>query len=118
MAASPSCGAALDLLRGSLFGRGSHDRLQPDRPPRAPLRVLPSMIDQGVIVLVEGQSGRTCFRRRNGRARLESGGVDPIVSLAGKLAPLFGIFFLIILVEGLFLGGVLQIPFRGEVPLM
>src|SRR6267154_91509 len=52
------------------------------------------------------------------RAWLESAGGDPIIALAGKLAPMFGIFFLIMLVEVLFLEGVLQIPFRGDVPLL
>src|SRR5207253_6567973 len=39
-------------------------------------------------------------------------------ALAGKLAPLFRIFLLIMLAEPLFLEGVLEIPFRGDLPLM
>jgi len=69
------------------------------------------------------QPGRRLFSRigippsrRAGLAR--SAGGDPVVALVGKLAPLFGIFFLIMLAEALFLEGVLQIPFRGDVPLL
>jgi len=51
-------------------------------------------------------------------AWLESAGGDAVTALAGKLAPLFCIFFLIMLAEPLFLEGVLQIPFRGDLPLM
>src|SRR6201999_4014911 len=52
------------------------------------------------------------------RAWLESAGGDPVVALAGKLAPLFGIFVVIMLAETLFLEGVLRITFRGDLPLM
>jgi ABC-2 type transport system permease protein len=71
-----------------------------------------------VITLAAGYSVGSEFRRRDARAWLESAGGDPIVALVGKLAPLFGIFVLIMLVEVLFLEGVLQIPFRGDVPLL
>src|SRR6476619_2382318 len=71
-----------------------------------------------VITLAAGYSVGSEFRRRDARAWLESAGGDPIVALVGKLAPLFGIFCLIMLAEALFLEGVLQIPFRGDVPLL
>jgi ABC-2 type transport system permease protein len=82
------------------------------------LRALLPMIIHVVITLAAGYSVGSEFRRRDARAWLESAGGDPIVALAGKLAPLFGIFILIMLVEPLFLEGVLEIPFRGDVPLM
>jgi ABC-2 type transport system permease protein len=82
------------------------------------LRALLPMIIHVVITLAAGYSVGSEFRRRDARAWLESAGGNPIVALAGKLAPLFGIFFLIMLVEPLFLEGVLQIPFKGDVPLM
>ncbi len=41
-----------------------------------------------------------------------------LIALVGKLAPLFVIFFVIMLAEALFLEGVLEIPFQGDVPLM
>jgi ABC-2 type transport system permease protein len=82
------------------------------------LRALLPMIIHVVITLAAGYSVGSEFRRRDARAWLESAGGDPVVALAGKLAPLFCIFFLIMLVEPLFLEGVLQIPFRGDLPLM
>jgi ABC-2 type transport system permease protein len=82
------------------------------------LRALLPMIIHVVITLAAGYSVGSEFRRRDAREWLESAGGDPVVALVGKLAPLFGIFFLIILAEPLFLEGVLKISFRGDVPLM
>jgi ABC-2 type transport system permease protein len=82
------------------------------------LRALLPTIIHVVITLAAGYSVGSEFRRRGARAWLESAGGDPVVALAGKLAPLFCIFSLIMLVEPLFLEGVLQIPFRGDLPLM
>jgi ABC-2 type transport system permease protein len=79
------------------------------------LRALLPMIIHVVITLAAGYSVGSEFRRRDARAWLESAGGDPVVALAGKLAPLFGIFFLIMLAEPLFLEGVLQIHFQGDV---
>jgi ABC-2 type transport system permease protein len=82
------------------------------------LRALLPMIIHVVITMAGGYAVGSEFRRRNAREWLESAGGDPVTALVGKLAPLFGIFFLIMLAEPLFLEGVLQIPFRGDVPLM
>ncbi len=82
------------------------------------LRALLPMIIHVVITLAAGYSVGSEFRRRDARAWLESAGGDPVVALVGKLAPLFGIFFLIMLAEPLFLEGVLEIPFKGDLPLM
>ena len=82
------------------------------------LRALLPMIIHVVITLAAGYAVGSEFRRRNARAWLESAGGDPVVALVGKLAPLFCIFFLIMLAEILVLEGVLQIPFKGDVPLM
>jgi ABC-2 type transport system permease protein len=82
------------------------------------LRALLPTIIHVVITLAAGYSVGSEFRRRDARAWLESAGGDPVVALAGKLAPLFGIFVLIMLAEPFVLEGVLQIPFRGDVPLM
>jgi len=82
------------------------------------LRTLMPMIIHVVITLAAGYSVGSEFRRRDAREWLESAGGDPLVALVGKLAPLFGIFVLIMLAESLFLEGVLQIPFRGDLPLM
>ena len=82
------------------------------------LRTLMPMIIHVVITLAAGYSVGSEFRRRDAREWLESAGGDPVVALVGKLAPLFGIFVLIMLAESLFLEGVLQIPFKGDLPLM
>jgi ABC-2 type transport system permease protein len=82
------------------------------------LRALLPTIIHVVITLAAGYSVGSEFRRRDARAWLESAGGDPVVALAGKLAPLFCIFLLIMLAEPLFLEGMLQIPFRGDLPLM
>jgi ABC-2 type transport system permease protein len=82
------------------------------------LRALLPMIIHVVITLAAGYSVGSEFRRRDARAWLESAGGDPLVALVGKLAPLFGIFFLIMLAEPLVLEGLLQIAFKGDVPLV
>jgi ABC-2 type transport system permease protein len=82
------------------------------------LRALLPMIIHVVITLAAGYSVGSEFRRRDARAWLASAGGDPVVALVGKLAPLFGIFFLIMLAESFFLEGVLKISFKGDVPLM
>jgi ABC-2 type transport system permease protein len=82
------------------------------------LRALLPMIIHVVITLAAGYSVGSEFRRRDARAWLESAGGDPVIALVGKLAPLFGIFFLIMLAEPFFLEGALEIPFKGDLPLM
>jgi ABC-2 type transport system permease protein len=82
------------------------------------LRALLPTIIHVVITLAAGYSVGSEFRRRNAREWLESAGGDPVTALVGKLAPLFGIFFLIMLAEPLVLEGVLHVPFRGDLPLM
>src|SRR3984957_1766470 len=82
------------------------------------LRALLPTIIHVVITLAAGYSVGSEFRRRDARDWLECAGGDPVVALVGKLAPLFVIFFVIMLAEPLFLEGVLQIPFRGDVPLI
>ncbi|MET4385970.1 ABC-2 type transport system permease protein [Bradyrhizobium sp. F1.4.3] len=82
------------------------------------LRALLPTIIHVVITLAAGYSVGSEFRRRDARAWLASAGGDPVVALVGKLAPLFCIFFLIMLAEPLVLEGVLEIPFRGDLPLM
>ncbi|KJC56056.1 ABC transporter [Bradyrhizobium sp. LTSPM299] len=82
------------------------------------LRALLPTIIHVVITLAAGYSVGSEFRRRDARAWLESAGGDPVVALVGKLAPLFGVFFLIMLAVPLLLEGMLQISFKGDLPLM
>jgi ABC-2 type transport system permease protein len=81
------------------------------------LRALLPMIIHVVITLAAGYSVGSEFRRRDARAWLASAGGNPIVALVGKLAPLFAIFLLIMLSESFVLEGILQIPFRGDLPM-
>jgi ABC-2 type transport system permease protein len=58
------------------------------------------------------------FSQRSMRAWLACAGGNPIVALAGKLAPLFAIFFIIMLSTPLILEGLLGISFKGDTPMM
>ena len=82
------------------------------------LRALLPTIIHIVITLAAGYSVGSEFRRRDARAWLESAGGNPVVALVGKLTPLFGIFVLIMFAEPFVLEGVLDIPFKGDVPLL
>ena len=82
------------------------------------LRALLPTIIHIVITLAAGYSVGSEFRRRDARAWLESAGGNPVIALVGKLTPLFCIFVLIMLAEPFVLEGVLQIPFKGDVPLL
>jgi ABC-2 type transport system permease protein len=82
------------------------------------LRALLPTIIHVVITLAAGYSVGSEFRRRDARAWLASAGGDPVVALAGKLAPLFAIFVLIMLAVPLVLEGVLEVPFKGDLPLL
>src|ERR1700759_1385738 len=82
------------------------------------LRALLPTIIHVVITLAPGYSVGSEFRRRNAKEWLESAGGDPLVALAGKLAPLFFIFFVIMLAQTLFLEGVLRISFKGDLVLI
>ncbi|HKA80159.1 MAG TPA: ABC transporter permease, partial [Xanthobacteraceae bacterium] len=72
-----------------------------------------------VMALAAGYAVGSEFRRRSMRTWLACAGGNPIVALAGKLAPLFGIFFLMmLLLLPLILEGLFEISFRGDVPMM
>src|SRR5262249_46309093 len=49
---------------------------------------------------------------------LACAGGNPIVALAGKLAPPFALFFVIMLLVPLILGGLLGVLFKGNTPVM
>ncbi|HVD73251.1 MAG TPA: ABC transporter permease [Xanthobacteraceae bacterium] len=82
------------------------------------LRALLPMVIHAVIGLAAGYSVGSEFRRRSMRAWLACAGGNPIVALAGKLAPLFAIFLVIMLAVPLVLEGLFEIPFKGDVPMM
>jgi ABC-2 type transport system permease protein len=82
------------------------------------LRTLLPMVIHVIIAISAGYSVGSEFRRRNMRTWLACAGGNPIVALAGKLAPLFGIFFAIMLTLPLILEGLLGISFKGNVPMI
>lgn len=79
------------------------------------LRALLPVVIHIVITLAAGYSVGSEFQRRSMRTWLECAGGNPIVALAGKLAPLFAIFFLIMLSVPLILEGFFGISFKGDV---
>ena len=82
------------------------------------LRSLLPTIIHAVIALAGGYAVGSEFRRRSMRTWLACAGGNPVIALAGKLAPLFAIFFLIMLAVPLVLEGLLEIPFKGDVPMV
>jgi ABC-2 type transport system permease protein len=82
------------------------------------LRTLLPMVLHVIVTLAAGYVVGSEFRRRSMRSWLVCAGGNPIVALAGKLAPLCGIFFLIMLSVPLILEGILGIPFKGNLPMM
>jgi ABC-2 type transport system permease protein len=82
------------------------------------LRALLPVVLHAVMALAAGYSVGSEFRRRSVRAWLACAGHKPIAALAGKLAPLFAIFFCIMLCVPLVLEGMFDISFKGNVPMV
>jgi ABC-2 type transport system permease protein len=82
------------------------------------LRALLPVIIHVIIALAAGYAVGSEFRRRSMRDWLACAGGNPIVALTGKLAPLFAIFFVMMLSVVLILEGLLGISFKGDVPMM
>jgi ABC-2 type transport system permease protein len=82
------------------------------------LRALLPVVLHVVIALAAGYSVGSEFRRRSMRTWLACAGGNPIVALAGKLAPLFGIFVVLMLSLALILEGLFGISFRGDAAMM
>src|SRR6202035_2594230 len=82
------------------------------------LRALLPMVIHAVIALAAGYAVGSEFRRRSMRTWLACAGGNPIIALAGKLAPLFAIFFFIMLSVPLILEGMFDISFKGNVPMI
>ena len=82
------------------------------------LRTLLPMVLHVIIAIAAGYAVGSEFSRRSMRTWLACAGGNPIVALAGKLAPLFGIFLVLALSEALILEGLLGIGFKGDVPMI
>jgi len=82
------------------------------------LRALLPMVIHVIMAISAGYVVGSEFRRRSMRAWLACAGGNPVVALAGKLAPLFAIFFLIMLSVALIIEGAFEISFKGDVPMI
>jgi len=82
------------------------------------LRSLLPMVLHVVIAISAGYAVGSEFRRRSLRAWFKCAGGNPIVALGGKLAPLFAVFFLMLMVIAIIIDGLFGIAFRGDVRMM
>src|SRR5215472_14796732 len=82
------------------------------------LRALLPMVIHVIVALAAGYAVGSEFRRRSMRSWLACAGGNPIVALTGKLAPLFAIFFVIMLATPLSLEGLIGVEFKGDLPMM
>jgi ABC-2 type transport system permease protein len=82
------------------------------------LRALLPVVIHVIIALSAGYAVGSEFHRRSMPNWLACAGGNAIVALTGKLAPLFVIFFVMMLSVVLILEGLLGISFRGDVPMM
>jgi ABC-2 type transport system permease protein len=82
------------------------------------LRTLLPMVLHVVVAIAAGYAVGSEFRRRSMRGWLACAGGNPVVALAGKLAPLFAIFLGIMLMVPFILEGLLGVAFKGDVPMV
>src|SRR5262249_36619718 len=82
------------------------------------LRALLPVVVHVIVTIAAGYAVGSEFRRRSMRTWLSCAGGNPIVALVGKLAPLFAIFFVIMLTVPLILEGLLGVAFKGNLPIM
>ena len=75
--------------------------------------VLPTVLHV-VIAIAAGYAVGSEFSRRSWRAWLRAAGGSPLAALVGKLAPLFGIFMLMMVVDAGIIHGLFGVPFRGD----
>jgi ABC-2 type transport system permease protein len=79
--------------------------------------VLPTILHV-VTAISAGYAVGSEFSSRSRRAWLAAAGGSPIAALVGKLAPLFGIFVLMMVVGAGIVHGLYAVPFRGDTILM
>jgi ABC-2 type transport system permease protein len=79
--------------------------------------VLPTVLHV-VIAVAAGYSVGSEFSRRSLRAWLHCAGGSPLAALVGKIAPLFAVFLLMMVVLLFIIHGALAIPFRGDALMM
>jgi ABC-2 type transport system permease protein len=82
------------------------------------LRAVLPMVLHVVIAISTCYALGTEFSRRGVRTWLRAAGGSPVTALAGKLAPIFVIFILLMVVLLLIIHGAYEIPFRGSEVMM
>src|SRR5262249_36464353 len=76
--------------------------------------VMPTVLHV-VVAIATGYAIGTEFSRRSRRAWLRCAGGSRLVALAGKLLPLFAVFFTLIAINALILHAGFELSFRGDV---
>ncbi|HEX6441162.1 MAG TPA: ABC transporter permease [Stellaceae bacterium] len=76
--------------------------------------VMPTVLHV-VIAIATGYAVGTEFSRRSRRAWLRCAGDSSLVALAGKLLPLFFVFFALLGVDALILDGGFELSYRGNI---
>ena len=71
-----------------------------------------------VIGIAAAYAVGTEFSRRSRRAWLRCAGGSPLIAFAGKLLPLFALFFAFMCIEALILHAGFELPYRGSVVMM
>jgi len=79
--------------------------------------ILPTVLHV-VTAIAAGYAVGSEFSRRSLRSWLRAAGGSPLTALVGKLAPLFAIFILMMVVNAGIIHGLFNIPFRGDSLLM
>ncbi|MBV9634050.1 MAG: ABC transporter permease [Methylobacteriaceae bacterium] len=79
--------------------------------------ILPTVLHV-ITAISAGYAVGSEFSRRSVRTWLRAAGGSPLAALVGKLAPLFGIFILMMVVNAGIIHGIFQVPFRGSSMLM
>ncbi|SED79409.1 ABC-2 type transport system permease protein [Rhizobiales bacterium GAS191] len=79
--------------------------------------VLPTVLHV-VVAIAAGYAVGSEFSRRSRRAWLKAAGGSPLAALLGKLAPLFAIFMLMMVLDAGIIHGIFEVPFRGDSVLM
>jgi len=79
--------------------------------------VMPTVLHV-IIAIATGYAVGSEFSRRSRRAWLRCAGGSAFVALAGKLLPLFAIFFALLAVDALILHAGFELPYRGGIGLI
>jgi ABC-2 type transport system permease protein len=79
--------------------------------------VMPNVLHV-IVAIAAGYSVGSEYSRRNRRAWLKAAGGSPLTALVGKLAPLFAIFMIMMVLEAGIIHGLYEVPFRGDSLLM